>query len=310
MSRAATGLIHEAGFYDDDDGLLEMVVPFVEAALDAGEPTLVAMSPVHADLVGDAFAGVRDVTLLADNYVRPAAAAAGLRRAFQEHVRTSAGRMRLIGEIAVESPSTWGPWAHYEAACNEMFMPFPVTALCVYHSAIGSSDVGADVMSTHPWCATPDGDQVINDRYKHPEAFARGRPMVPDPLQRTTPAAELWNPEAAAARRAVRDVSAGSAVAQGDVDDLEVGVNEVVTNALVYGRPPVIVRMWASDEKVVVTVADSGAGLASPSTGLVPQTGGANGRGLWITHQICGQVDRAVSDDGFTVRLMAGVDRP
>lgn len=99
-------------------------------------------------------------------------------------------------------------------------------------------------------------------------------------------------------------------IAREDIDALTIGVSEVVTNAIVHGEPPVEVRAWEDHDRVVVTVDDAGPGPRDPFVGLVPPGDEvAGGRGLWITHQLCDDVEMTSSPDGFTIRLVAGRTR-
>ena len=91
------------------------------------------------------------------------------------------------------------------------------------------------------------------------------------------------------------------------LDSLLVGTSEAVTNALLYGDPPVTVRIWATPDRVVVHVHDHGPGPANPLAGLIPPSSRVEDAelGLWLTHQR--DIDVAlIYDDGFTVRLCGG----
>jgi anti-sigma regulatory factor (Ser/Thr protein kinase) len=83
-------------------------------------------------------------------------------------------------------------------------------------------------------------------------------------------------------------------------------VSETVSNSLLYGRPPVRLRLWAVPHRVVVAISDRGAGPTDPFAGLLPATNTptTGGLGLWLTHQICDHVMLDTSDAGFTVRLV------
>ncbi|WP_410675888.1 ATP-binding protein [Amycolatopsis sp. cmx-4-68] len=138
------------------------------------------------------------------------------------------------------------------------------------------------------------------------ESFlAEPRPMVPYPIQRTAPLAELTDPQPRAARQAVTDFNKTDLPAA-EIDDLVLAVSEIVDNALRYGRSPVRMRIWADAEHLVVTVHDTGEGPGDPFAGLLPAARDIGGRGLWITHQVCSQVALHRDDTGFTVRLTAG----
>jgi anti-sigma regulatory factor (Ser/Thr protein kinase) len=98
-------------------------------------------------------------------------------------------------------------------------------------------------------------------------------------------------------------------VSRDQCDDLVLAVSEAVTNAFVYGQPPIRVRMWLGADRVVIDVHDGGRGPADPLAGFLPSRGpdAESGRGLWLAHRLGIDVDLVAADDGFTVRLRAGV---
>ena len=69
-----SGYFHETALYDSDQELLDIVVPFLQGGLDAGEPTVVTFGEHNAQLVLDAMGPACGVQLLpgADQYARPA----------------------------------------------------------------------------------------------------------------------------------------------------------------------------------------------------------------------------------------------
>jgi anti-sigma regulatory factor (Ser/Thr protein kinase) len=130
--------------------------------------------------------------------------------------------------------------------------------------------------------------------------------MRPDPVQDTTPFAELTDPAPVLARQVVREAGAGR-VPLGQVADLTVAVSEAVTNAMVHGRAPVRMRVWNGGDRIVVTVTDTGPGPKDPFAGLLPAEDSAtSGRGLWITNQSVNHVSYGRTPDGFTIRMVAG----
>ena len=55
-----------------------------------------------------------------------------------------------------------------------------------------------------------------------------------------------------------------------ELDNLVFATHEAVTNALLHGRPPTVLRLWAQPDRVTVTVTDTGPGPADPLVGLLP----------------------------------------
>lgn len=302
MTAPTRGFLHQAGFYDGEAGLLPLVVPFVEAGLAAGEPAVIALGGPHAEMAREALAPTSGVTFLSEAYGRPAAVVAVLLDALRAHAHNSSGRLRVVGELPAGSLSraAWSPWARYEAAVNHLFAPFDATTMCAYDTAATPAEILADVAATHPRVADDGGP---NSHYQDPSTFLRTRNAPADPLQSTSPDVELTDPDPAAARSAVRDVAPRGAIAAEVVEDLVLGVSEAVANAHLHGRPPVLLRVWARPDRMLAVVSDTGPGPASPFAGLVPLELGTGGRGLWITHRICGQVDHLADGTGFSIRL-------
>ncbi|MFK3979079.1 anti-sigma factor RsbA family regulatory protein [Micromonospora sp. NPDC050397] len=307
------GYLHEAVYYDSDEELLAVVVPFLLGGVAAGEPTLVALGERNAALVRRHLPDRTAVTYLAGDgvYARPAAAIRSYRRLLADHVRAGAGQIRIIGEVPPAAlGATWDWWARYESAINHAYDDFPLWSMCAYDRRVTPAPVLRDVARTHPRVATPDGNHPTSAEYVDPATFlGEFRPVPADPVQRGTPVVELTDPTPAQARHAVRYADRG-VLPREEVDDLSVAVSETVTNALRYGRPPVRVRFWAGVDRIVVTVSDGGSGPQDPYAGLLPTAEAARGgRGLWLVHQLCNHVvfERG---EGFTIRLTVGNPDP
>lgn len=308
-----TGFCHGAFFYGSDDEFVSVVAPFLKEGLTGGEPTLAALDPHRAQLVRAALSEPGGVSFVprSVHYDRPAASIRAEHELFESEVSAGASSIRMVGEVphpGVGAP--WDGWARYEAALNCVLEPFPLRGLCAYDLRTAPAEVVHDAERTHPFVTTGDGWHVRNELYQDPLAFMADRPPpAPDPLESSLPSLELASPNPAAARHAVAelfDVADGGA---GEVGDLTVAVSEVVTNAMVHGRPPVTLRAWVAPGRMVVTVHDRGPGPGDPFAGLVPatQVDGTGGRGLWITHQLCPRVTLDSSAGGFTVRMVTGV---
>src|SRR5918994_1662425 len=80
-------------------------------------------------------------------------------------------------------------------------------------------------------------------------------------------------------------------------------------NALIHGRPPTLLRLWAQPDRVTVTVTDTGPGPTDPLVGLLPPDpligpGPGPRLGLWLSHQLVDVAHRH-GPDGYTIRLAA-----
>lgn len=309
-----TGYLHETAFYDSDDAFCAIVVPFVEAGVAAREPTVVACGPHNTAVLRDALVSVDGVTFVpgGEQYRRPASAIAAYRRRFGEYVAAGAAQIRVVGDVP--HPGTgdpWEWWARYEATVNVAYDGFPLWGLCPYDTRTTPAAVLDDVARTHPFVATTDGLHTPNPRFEPPGRFLAARSSAPDPMESSTPAIELVDPSPAVARHAVALVAREAGIDERAAGGLLTSVSEVVTNALVHGRPPSCLRAWATAGRVVVAVSDTGHGPADPFVGLLPVDVDRRdgGLGLWLAHQLCDDVTFAIDEAGFTVRLVVGPAR-
>ncbi|MGR6318336.1 sensor histidine kinase [Micromonospora soli] len=304
------GYFHEAILFDSDEHLLAVVVPFLLGGVEAGEPTVVGLGERNAELVRRALPVGSGVTFLpgGEVYARPTAAIRSYRKMLAAYVAGGARQIRIVGELpAAALGSTWDWWARYESAINHAYDDFPLWSMCAYDTRTTPPRVLADVARTHPRVAGPDGQHLPSEVYREPTHYlTEPRPMLPDPVQRTTPLVELTDPTPAQARAAVHAADQGQLPGD-DVEDLAVAVSEMVGNALRHGLGPTRMRLWSGPDRIVVTVHDRGPGPKDPYAGLLPAgDGAAGGLGLWITYQSCNHVALHRDADGFTVRLTAG----
>lgn len=120
------------------------------------------------------------------------------------------------------------------------------------------------------------------------------------------PIVELVDPTPSQARRAVTGAVPPGWLSVPQTSGLELAVSEVVTNAIVHGRPPVVVQAWLSHPgEVVVTVRDAGPGPARPLGDSLPGPDTDGGRGWWICRRSVDRIDDRSDGDGYVVRLVA-----
>lgn len=302
------GHVHQALFYDSDDELLSAVVPFVEEGLKSSEPTLVALNTRAGELLRGAV-GHPDLVFLGGRtrHHNPASTIRDDREVLAAHLAGGAQHIRIVGEVPHSGHgSPWDWWARYEATINHAYAEFPLWNVCPYDLRITPGAVLDDVTRTHPWLVADDGP-AANPRYEDPGQFLLGRPpAAPDPLETASPPrVELVDPSPSRARRAAAACGQSLPAGAVDVDDVVMCVNEVITNALAHGRPPVRLRLWTAADRIVVTVTDLGTGPGDPFVGLLPaRSRGSAGLGLWMAHQMCSHITLDRTGDGFGIRLV------
>lgn len=310
-------LVHAVGFYGSDREFLEMSVPFCEAGIAAGEPTVVGVFPRQAELLRSALAEP-DKLLFASHdqqYPNPPAALEGLRTAWRDHTGGSTP-FRIVGELSPSGGLDRDSWVRYEAAVNHELSDIPLRALCLFDTDGLAAGVRQELERVHPVIVTAEDGHQPNPLYQPPSTFMANRlQVVSDPLEARPVAVDLADPSVRAVRRAVTDLTETMELASGNADNLVLAVSEVATNALVHGEPPVSVRGWGVPGRVTVRVADAGPGPDDPLAGLraASSEDEGGGFGLWIAHQLCPEIAMAATEDGFVVRLAIGAvysDRP
>ena len=90
------------------------------------------------------------------------------------------------------------------------------------------------------------------------------RPARPGGADR--PDRRTRRPVPATARATVAGFARHSGLPAREIDSLVFATHEAVTNALLHGRPPTALRLWAQPDRVTVTVTDTGPGPTDPSS--------------------------------------------
>lgn len=313
-SAGAKGYLHQMGIYGSDEEFRDLIYPFALEGIATGEPVVFAYDPHKMELLQRWLPDAASVTYVTDTgpYATPAKALASWRRLVEDHLAAGARRVRIAGDVP--HPGYGRPyagWDRYEAAIDTALGDLPVWAPCLYDARIAPADVLETATRRHRHLLDRDGAHRVNHSFELPSGLADFLSAAPDPLELTPPIREIIEPTPGGVRAAVRELSRG-VVGGDEEDELLLAVSEVVTNALVHGSPPVRVRIWRAEDRIVVQVHDCGLGPSDPLAGLLPGSGGDDegGRGLWLAHQMNLDVALAVGPDGFTVRLRTGFERP
>src|SRR5215472_9999362 len=207
-ARGHVGHFHEAGFYSSDTEFRDLIVPFAEEGIAAGEPVIVGYDERKSGLLRSWLTDPSAVEFIADDslYGTPARAIATYRRLFEFHLAMGAAQIRIAGDVP--HPGNGGRfegWDRYECAVNTVWHDFPVWGLCLYDTATAPAVVIDAVERTHPRIISPTGDRNPNGRYQHLAQF-QGLAVAPDPLEQSTPVIELTDSSAGGARRALAQV--------------------------------------------------------------------------------------------------------
>ena len=303
------GFRHELLLHRSTAELWEFVLPVVRDGLAAEEPTLLLVRPDTAETVLQQV-GPSPYLTIAPALTEPGRPALHLRAARP----MLAGYARVIHQESVIPPTKWPVWRRLEALLNIVLRPHDTWAVCAYDRHALTDEMTADLHATHPLLAHHHQRHQRNDRYQPPVDFLdKHRDHPPDPVERTAPTVELVDPSPATARATVAGLAHHYRLPTGEIDSLVFATHEAVTNALLHGRPPTALRVWAQHGRVTVTVTDTGPGPSDPLVGLLPPDpvndrhsghgdGHRPGLGLWVSHQLV-EVTHRRHPDGYTIRL-------
>jgi anti-sigma regulatory factor (Ser/Thr protein kinase) len=307
------GFRHDALMYGSDAEFVAAAAPFVEAGHAQGEPVAVVTTPDNSRLLQSALgAGAADVDfrVAGDWYDRPARTIARYHALLESKLDAGATSVRVIGEVAFgRSKGEYREWTQYEAALNRAFEGRPAWVVCPYDTRRLPPAVVADAARTHPHVADADGRRR-SDRFHDPRALVRalGAPYPeafgPPPLDVTVTREALR-----VARRLFEALLGSAAVPEQRARELVVGLQEILTNAVLHGGEPARLRCWVDGGVISCEVSDPGCGIDDPLVGLIPPRGQSpGGRGLWIARQLFDGVEfHRLLDGGFVVRLTASV---
>lgn len=312
--------MHQAGLFDSDETLVDLLAPFIGDGVAGGEPVVAVLSAGNWEAIRPSLPDSEGVTFIpADrHYVRPASTLQSYRDLIEHHLGAGAERIRVVGEVPHPGVGVeWDGWVRYEAAFNHAFGQYPLWVVCPYDRRTAPPAVLEEVHQTHPFLWDDTGFRA-NPRFEDPAAFLGRGPSSPSgPLEKHPPDVDLRDPRPADARRAVEQCARNSGLNTAGIQSVVLATNEALTDSMLHGDPPVLVRAWSHPGRVVVKVHDRGEGPDDAFAGLLPASNGhgGGGLGLCLAHQVCDSIALTSDGSGFTVRLIMGTpsgvgDRP
>ncbi|MGY1639184.1 anti-sigma factor RsbA family regulatory protein [Geodermatophilus sp. SYSU D00742] len=302
--------VHDALFYDGVDDLVAVAAPFLLDGLAAGDAAVVAAGADTAAVLCEAVGNDPRVHVLPRSDVyrpRTPAVITTFRRLADQQVAEGARRVRVVGETDFgATPRDWVEWQRYEAVINDALAPWPLWGLCVFDTRRLPDEVVEAGRRTHPHVVSPGGRRA-NAAFTEPGAYLRALPVPHEPLEATPPRlAATGITDFIGLRHAVACALAGLDGDRDATEDFLLAVDEMTSNALRHGRPPVDLRLWASGGRVVCSITDHGDGPTDPFAGYGPAHGtdlSRGGMGLWLARQLCDHVDIWSGEGRVTVRL-------
>ena len=309
---------HHALIAGSDADLVAAATPFICEGVNAGEPVVVVCTDQTAALLRDAlhdqprtvWAGWSDVFGSG-----AAAAVSAVRRLAERHRSERAPVVRVVLEpLPAPDPDTWREWQRYEAVLDHELQGESVLTLCVIDTRRVPQPLVDTSLATHPVLVDSAGARA-NAAHVDPEEFLQSLPVPHEPLEDTEPLLRADGVrDLRRLRRELADRAAQAELAPGSepaLEDFLLAVDEMTTNALRHGRPPVSLRLWANGRRLVCTITDRGAGFEDPFIGYGPAHGddlSLGGMGLWLARQLCDHVDITPDGAGVQVRLTTVLD--
>jgi anti-sigma regulatory factor (Ser/Thr protein kinase) len=300
---------HAAAVYGSDDHLVDRVVPYVLDGLARDDAVLVAVSAEAERVLRSALGRAADQVQWGApgiSYARLGAMFEGF-RAFLAGRRAVGAPTRLVSEYDGDGdPERMAAYLRYEAMSSDTYAPYGYHWACLWDERRHPPDVLHQVREVHPLLLGSDGRPVPSTDHVDPVAFL-SRDAGPLPAPPAEPGIDVGlnaPTDLADLRRRLRDWALVRAPLHVDLDELQIAVNEIATNALQHGATPGRVRGWIQGDMLIVRVEDPGPG-AIPATGGYrrPHDLGGTGAGLWLARQLADSVVARSTPAGCSVEL-------
>jgi anti-sigma regulatory factor (Ser/Thr protein kinase) len=219
-------------------------------------------------------------------------------------------RVRLMALVSAPEARSWDERRRCEAITNLAYPGSALSILCVYDRRTTPAPALAAAEATHPHLRTDDGRKA-NPAYQDPRAFLNGLQIPDEPIQRTAPVWALDQaPSLPELRHQLTAALRGRARDRDVEEDFHLACSEIAANAFRHGRPPVSARLWATADRLVCTITDTGTGYRDATAGYQPAHGddlSRGGMGLWLARKLCDHVDLIGDPQGLTVRLVTAL---
>jgi anti-sigma regulatory factor (Ser/Thr protein kinase) len=308
---AGSRLAHQAFLYDGADQFAQAMAPLVSAGVERGDKVLVAAKRASTEALcaalGDDSARVELHDTL-EWHPRPVHRLMAVQRTLAALPPDS--QLLALGEpLWTGSAASRREWARYESTINVALAEAPLRFICLYDRSELPEGILDHGRGTHPDvvegslacpCAT----------FEPPADFVREL----DAGGQAVPGRDRYDLPFSGDYHSFRNTLAGLALEcgmnAGRAEELGLAANEIVTNSVIHGAPPVVARCWVADGDFVCEISDSGPGVADPFAGwTLPPPGSPGGWGLAVARRICDALEIADSDgDRSRVRLYVALD--
>jgi anti-sigma regulatory factor (Ser/Thr protein kinase) len=297
-------LQHEALIYHSDDEMVGAVVPYLEAGIASGAPTLAVMNRSNWAMLRDALGPASTQVSYTDCdafYTRPINAIAAYDATLRSYAAAGHRPARVVGELPWgPTEREWREWTGYEALVNRALAHYDVTVLCAYNARALPSRLVTAAYQTHPHVV--DAQREASDLYEYPEELLRALSMPPIDVP-DLPPLELCD-SVETYRERLSSALAAASMPQARALDMLLAATEVFTNACTHGGGPTSLTAGTVDGWFVCEVSDAGPGLDDLLAGYIPPAQLAGrGSGLWVARQLVSRLEQIPLEPGLKVRL-------
>lgn len=300
------GYRHEAAYYQGERQFLDLVTPFVRAAVDLRQPVMVAVAPASIAALrtelGEAAQAVEFVDM-AELGRNPARIIPAWREFLYRH--RAAGPVRGVGEPiwAGRRPTELQECQLHEALLNMAISPCtPFWLLCPYDRAGLADEVIAEAARSHPVIVEPRvyrGSTTYGGAHHATELFGRELPAAPEPVRRL-----MVDPSAGHhVSDWVRRWAEASGVERRRAAGLAAAVRSVAQATEAHTGRSQMLQLWQQGGDLVCELHDP-TPVGDPMIGRRPPgQDNSRGRALCAAHQTCDLVQVRSNDGGTTVRV-------
>jgi anti-sigma regulatory factor (Ser/Thr protein kinase) len=300
------GFCHEALIYGDPDEFLAGTVPFLRAALEAGEPALVAVSRRNTGLLeGELGADAGAVRFepmeeLGRNPARIIPFWRDFVDAQDGHPVRGIGEPLWPGRGAAEIDEC----QRHESLLNVAFSPPSAwSLLCPYDGSALSDEVLAGVSNSHSRVTSRGATEPSGEYLAERDCFVGDLPDPPAGAEGFVfDSTKLFR-----VRRWVERIAKEAGIDPQQAADLVATASELAANSVAHGGGVGTVRTWRQPGHLLIEFEDRGT-IEEPLAGRHrPGVTQERGRGLWLANQLCDLVQIRSSALGTRVRLQTAV---
>jgi anti-sigma regulatory factor (Ser/Thr protein kinase) len=302
-----TQLDHQAFLYAGLDEFLDETVPFLREGLEDGEAVVVVVREPGLAALRDSLGPCGDLVDYYDSaefYRHPVRTL----KMYQELVNRKAPlRVRALAEPnwGGQSPREMMEWARYESLINVVFTDSGAQALCPYDQATLSEEVIDQARRTHPRLRTKGGHTGVSADYLSPVDYGSDCDRGPR-LERPTTAEyfPIHDDDLHVLRALVAERARLHGLDRQTSRNLVTAVNEVASNAVRHGTPPMGLSIWTDGGDLTCEIADNGFWRPGPLTGFIPPDSALQrGFGLWSVRLLVDLMELHAGWEGTFVRL-------